>query len=400
MLAYFSDASKLADNVRDEALASERGGADADFSDDGFASEEGSDVDLLLDGIKDPINRLFKMGVWIRNPTSRFTSPKALGYTMVDTETGIDLLDMFKRYDYDYISALFLEYRKLKAREDIPITEPVILDESKHEEAEYVWEPIRTVLAQYTHELSEDAEPFLVRRIAGANTRRRQLLAYWKVHRQKQGQQAAWNLRTLRPQPQFQGETPSLPEKETASSQAPADSGVLNLNSGLVAPQSVTTASQLDFSRLAVRDDGQSSMSVSEYAASDWRPGKEVLGFPPPPTHPAGTKAFKCPYCFTLCPGALLRERAWKWVGFPVHRRAGANHLSFNLEHTSYTTCDRIYAHMNTAEPPTSFTTVWKTGRSTSYRLMAPNPGSAIMPPATGYTAPCALQTHLRTPLS
>ncbi|KAK5657626.1 hypothetical protein OQA88_2698 [Cercophora sp. LCS_1] len=313
VLEYFGGAFPSANKAPDEASDSERGDFDVDFSDDGFASEGVSDADLLLDSIRDPINRLFKMGIWIRNPTSRFTSPKALGYAVINTETGVDLLEVFKSYDYDYISSLFLEYRKVKALEDnIPVTEPAVPDTKTalHDETEHVWEPIRTVLAQHAHERSDGTEPFLVRRIAGANTRRRQLIAYWKVHRDKLDQQAAWNLRMLRPQ--LQGGTPSLSAIETAP-QAPTNSGASNLDDfgGLAAPQSVTTASQLDFSRLAVRDDGQSDMSVSEYAASTWRPGKEVLGFPPPPAHPAGTQAFQCPYCSTLCSGALLRERAW-----------------------------------------------------------------------------------------
>lgn len=40
-------------------------------------SEPESDMDLLLESVLDPIDRLYKLAVWIRNPATRLTSSKA-----------------------------------------------------------------------------------------------------------------------------------------------------------------------------------------------------------------------------------------------------------------------------------------------------------------------------------
>ncbi|KAK1774720.1 hypothetical protein QBC45DRAFT_424228 [Copromyces sp. CBS 386.78] len=114
---------------------------ESDGLDESFASQDGSDMDLLVEGVRDPIDRLFKLAVWIRNPSSRITSPKVLRYRLLDPETGVDLLDVFKEFDYDYVSSLFLEFRKSKARADHPITEPSS-DYPDDNQSEQIWEPI------------------------------------------------------------------------------------------------------------------------------------------------------------------------------------------------------------------------------------------------------------------
>lgn len=83
-----------------------------------------SDVDLLLDGIKDPIDRLYKLSTWIRNPSPRFASLKALHHQQIDSETNVDLLQASEGSDYDYVSSLFLQYRKSRALEEYPTTYP------------------------------------------------------------------------------------------------------------------------------------------------------------------------------------------------------------------------------------------------------------------------------------
>lgn len=283
----------------EEELPADEAGGDEDFDTQG-----GSDADLLLEGVKDPIDRLFKLAVWIRNPSSRAVSQRVLHYRLIDQESGVDLLDAFKKLDYDYASSLFLEFRKSRARADNSEAEPLPLD--KGVGVDLVWEPIRTVLSQYKQECSKGTESFLVHRIAGANVRRRQQFAYWKNHRSKlvhHSTTAIDQLKTQRTQ-------------EIHAPIAMAATGTqLPLNDPLVplaVAQSVTTASRLDALRVATWNDQATVASVSEYTASAWQPGKEELGFPAPPTHLSDGKFFECPYCFTICSSRLLSDRAWR----------------------------------------------------------------------------------------
>ncbi|KAK3998116.1 hypothetical protein QBC44DRAFT_386391 [Cladorrhinum sp. PSN332] len=306
VVEYFNDASSTLEGAADTNSELDDGGD--------FRLEDGSDMDLLLDGVRDPIDRLFKLAVWIRNPSSRAASQKVLHHQLVDPETGVDLVDTFRRYDYDYVSALFLEYRKSRAMADRPTVEPHFNHGKGYLSSDGVWEPILSVLSQYEKERRAGTESFLVQRIATACTRRRQQFAYWKHHRSKLGLQLIAAMHQAR----IRGNSPILHplQTEIPTTVMPATVGILptgnTLNPLPAVAQSVTTASRLDAFQATSWNDQATNASVSEYAASEWRPGKEHLGFPSPPNHLSDGKFFECPYCFTICSRALLSERAWR----------------------------------------------------------------------------------------
>lgn len=202
-----------------------------------------------------------------------------------------------KQFDYDYVSNLFLQYRKSKACGDHPTEAPKLQDRVVDDSSDCVWEPIRSVLAQHTVELSTGTESVLVKRMAQANTRRRRQWAYWRHHRDKLARHAEAALQPIEGNIDKGISPPLLP-----AFHVPGNHGA---TPRATAANSVTTVSRLVIPQLTVWDN-QSSVSISEYAASTWQPGKEVLKFPTPPKHEAGQKFFECPYCFTLCSTAQL----------------------------------------------------------------------------------------------
>ncbi|KAJ5313460.1 uncharacterized protein N7443_000344 [Penicillium atrosanguineum] len=259
-----------------------------------------SDIDLLLDDVKDPIDRLFKLSIWIRNPSSRFASSKALRHQQIDPESNVDFLKAVKKFDYDYVSSLFLQYRKSRVRKEHPEIYPPETSDKDVDDVDFVWEPIRTVLSQHKANLLKDTESFLIRRIALANVRRRQQFSYWKKHRGKLSQHS-------------KAATQNIEVRNgMATIRLNIDIPANEASTALIRPsQSVTTASRLNVPQLNVRDD-LSNASVSEYAPSLWQPGKEIVDFPPAPLLPLNERFFECPYCFTLCSRELLNEKAWK----------------------------------------------------------------------------------------
>lgn len=270
---------------------------DEDSGDD-TAEGRDSDIDLLLDSVRDPIDRLYKLSTRIRNPSSRLGSSKALQHQQIDEDSGINLFQAVEKFEYDYISSVFLQYQKSKALEEYQTVKPPE-DKVGEDKADNVWEPIRTVLSQYQTDLLNGTESFLVRRIARANVRRRQQFAYWKKHRDK----LTHHMKTFTQHVEAHKEiTPNpIAEKQANKISIP-----------MLAPaQSVTTASRLIIPQLDGRDD-RSTISVSEYAPSAWRPSKEVVGFPAPPKRRPSIKFFECPYCFVVCSTELLADKAWK----------------------------------------------------------------------------------------
>lgn len=286
------------ENALDESQSS----LDDDMEDDTDSNSE-SDIDLLLDSVRDPINRLYKLSVVIRSPISRLGSTKAQRYQQIDAETGINLLDTFKTFDYDYVSSLFLEYRKLKALGECDESFPSNSENPEETKGyvDHVWEPQRTVLSQYNTELLNNKESFLVRRISNANVRRRQQFAYWQKHRDKLNRHASTFTEPLN------GSRNILPGQVYLRHQPNTVS-----DSRMPLVESVTTATHLNIPQLSAAYE-RSTVSISEYAPSAWQPGKEVVGFPDPPKHPGpGENFFECPFCFTLCSTDILTPKAWK----------------------------------------------------------------------------------------
>lgn len=271
-----------------------------DYEDD-TAQEMESDIDLLLDGVRDPIDRLYKLSTRIRSPSIRMGSAKAQLHQQIDRESGVDLFGVFGSFDYDYASAVFLEYRKLKSLgESFPAPPSKSNSGEVDDNTEHVWQPIRTVISQRQPDLSNSAESFLLRRIADANVRRRRQFAYWKKHRENLSQHAL-------PFTESIAQIDQQPHKLSSSQILPTSS----VTAATLPTPSVTTATRLNIPHAEVRDD-RSTLSVSEYAPSAWRLGNEAVNFPEPPMKPEGDKYFECPFCFTICPTSMLAPKAWK----------------------------------------------------------------------------------------
>jgi hypothetical protein len=258
-------------------------------SDEGTSDElsEGEDtiIDLLLDSIRDPINRLYRTSIWIRNPSSRFAASKALRHEEIDDDTGLDLLTAFEPFDRDLILTLFSQplesYTQQpgshSSREQHP--SDTSQDQEKNPGDD---RPTRRHLEEY-----------LIERLVRANYRRRQQLSYWRHHRAKLALYAESENPTTVPLHDKPGEL-------NMTVQAP----------GIHTP-SVTTATNLDLNFLPFRD-GNSLATVSVYAPKYTSTDVEPVTFPPPPELSSEQNYFECPYCFTICPEKMAKTDAWR----------------------------------------------------------------------------------------
>ena len=291
-------------NNNDNGSDRDDDGTEREESDSDPSSEddtEETDLDLLLDGVRDPIDRLYKISTKIRNPSSRIGSSKAANHRQIDEETGVDFLRAVEQADHDHIRSLFLQYQKAKVLQEHETAEPSKDAVRAEDDGDDVWEPIRSVLSQH-----RAADSFLIRRVARANVRRRQQFAYRKMHREKLAHHARASIST-------QGVlTPGteLPSQPSFDRHISNDSYIPHAELAPPVP-SVTTATNLNLARLELAEN-QSTFTVSEYAPSAWQPARDTVAFPPPPTPKSNEKFFECPYCFTFCPRGALAAKAWK----------------------------------------------------------------------------------------
>ncbi|PTB69279.1 hypothetical protein BBK36DRAFT_1104851, partial [Trichoderma citrinoviride] len=283
----------------DEVLDYLNGDIEQEDEESDIDSEMESDMDLLLDSVKDPIDRLYKLAVWIRNPAARLPSSKARDFQQIDQETKVDLFKSFESFDYDYVRSLFLQYEKDKALQENPTAKPQ-QEVGDIDDQDRVWEPIRTTLELNKLSISNGSESYLVRRIARANGRRRQQFAYWRKHKDKLRAQSSVVI--------------DAPTHELPNTDQPIEGG--GKNNPTKALLTITTATQLPLADGAGNELFEKSnvlnVAVSEYAPSAWEPSKDTVSFPLPPKASTKDQFFECPYCYTICPASLLAKRAWR----------------------------------------------------------------------------------------
>ncbi|KAL8810332.1 MAG: hypothetical protein Q9200_002669 [Gallowayella weberi] len=105
-------------------------------------------LETALGNVNDIIDKLYQLSFKILNPVTRLGFSKAQNYREIDQETGVDLIQIIAGFDRQHIEHVFMELRKSNSIEDIQ-------------------------------------NYYLVKRLAKANTRRRQQFKHWRARRIK-----------------------------------------------------------------------------------------------------------------------------------------------------------------------------------------------------------------------
>lgn len=233
--------------------------SDDSEEDDFESSDDESVTDLLLTRATATIDKLYRLSFKIRNPAMRLGFSRSLKYQEFDQETGVNLIDQFQENDQRHLEQLFASYRS---------TSP------------------------------EDFEKdFLVRRLAKANTRRRQQFGYWKKRRAQ--------FETVSKTEIIEEMAPDLIPRESEDSPNP------NVPVVRISPSRPSTATHLDVSRVKL-DDNASMISSSTIVNMKDEGNSDLFFIPPPPKHLWDGEEFECPYCFTLCPRKMLHQTNWQ----------------------------------------------------------------------------------------
>lgn len=132
-------------------------GFDGDVSDkDSYTDSDSEDFDTYdrepfaetaLSNASRTIDRLYRLAFKIRNPATRIGFTKARNYQQIDAESGVDLIQAFRVFDFKHVQEIFLKCNP-EADQDF-------------------------------------ADNLLVNRLAKAITQRRQQFKQWSSHRIK-----------------------------------------------------------------------------------------------------------------------------------------------------------------------------------------------------------------------
>ncbi len=235
-------------------------------------------IDLVIESITDAIDRLFRLAVKVRDPSTRQIASRVYNYKDIDDTTGINVMDEYAKWDHNHIVELFSQHGEQQ-------------QEQQHA-SEAVGEAAAAIEPQH----------YLIERLSRANTFRRQQFGYWSRRRRK--------LQDLKPS------APISLNLATEMVQVNVVTTTGEVANALQAPSRVATskpytASMLDPNKINF-DDNKSTVSVSEYAPTARGLANETLDWPAPPSKLKGKKHFECPFCFTLCSSGYLERRAWK----------------------------------------------------------------------------------------
>jgi hypothetical protein len=257
-------AKSMADEVEEEEFP--------DYKDAGDESDDGSEEDFssyldqplsvsFITNIAATVDRLYRLAFKIRNPAMRLGLSKALTYSEVDPDTGVDVINGYGAADLDHLKEIF---------------------------------------RSYGHTIGDDPRDihYLVRRLAKANTRRRQQFKYWRNRKVKYES-------VLIPS------SAPLVHTDVLACDAPKPLEAQIGHLELTAPSQPSSATRLDLAKVRLDDDLSVITTTSFVALSDETDG-DCVAIPPPPSLQPDVKELDCPYCYTMCPKKTFLGMAWE----------------------------------------------------------------------------------------
>ncbi|KAL8991576.1 MAG: hypothetical protein Q9177_000037 [Variospora cf. flavescens] len=300
-----------------------------DSEDEDFGTYDNDSVaTTALENASAIIDGLYRLSFKIRNPTTRTGFSKAQNYQEVDDKTGVDLIKVLAAFDRQHVEQVFIQLREGRTAASPAASEYKFSDhkerdedgededdeddkdneddeddddgEKNEDDEEEDEEDEENEEGDSAFKISESKvqKNNLVKRLAKANTRRRQQFKHWQKHRNKvdaNSQQikdfAPWlsNLRAPNTGHEEMLKVAPIPNQPVSS-----------------IPSTVT---RVDPAKIDL-DDTRSLVSTSTYARLS-KESDSSLEIPPLPKILRHGKAFECPYCHILCPGQTSRKQYW-----------------------------------------------------------------------------------------
>ena len=237
--------------------------------------------------VVDVVDNLYKFSRMIRTPALHTRFLKAASYKKTDRDTGIDLIGQFKAADFAYVQEAFLSFRRENGNAN-----PSLSLEDSH----------------------------LIRRFAGAITKRRQLFLYWKRHRDKLGVHARTEdfevstviaPETVAPTGDDRHDdqtAPDLPARVLLDEKPTID----------VPPQSPISKTELTdtTATMFIPTDivSEAGVTTTSFATTARGLDGSKVELPALPKSAVQGKDFECQYCFAIVPSRYQSSRGWRYV--------------------------------------------------------------------------------------
>ena len=271
--------------------------------------EDESQLTSSLRSAGDIINRLYRLSTKIRNPGTRLAPTKAYNYSIIDRDTGIDLVDEWANADTKHIEELLWDFR---TDDSIPYTTTD--------------DPVRD--RRHRPRNLDDNDLTLLRRLAKANTLRRKQFGQWRRHQDKVNHENARARRQRNDLPLHRAGARSI----TGHTVAPSD--VLEPAQTSTTVSRPTTATLLPTFELKDFDTAVSTTSSRTTAPYAEGTEDDVAEVPPLPPSLTKERYFICPYCFLVCSKSSTSPKQWRYAGVTYLQRNALTHIGSTYSET------------------------------------------------------------------
>jgi hypothetical protein len=291
----------------DDTLSNEGSADESDGESDGGSDNEMTELGMRAQSLQSLLTDLYRLSFKIRNTNLRGNASKALAFKQFDEESGINIFSVYEELDRRHIHEYLSSIRQTEGiKKDLSVKDNVSqtanaqwpdLDENTI--TLLVKQPIKTFF-----NLEND---IFARRLALANTHRRQFLAYWRRHALKLSNDHEGSLGTELPGPlgAIEAEDSLLSGQLLPVLNKPGLSPFSQIASTII---SGTDATRFD----PKNEDRLDTDTIISYATTACGIEGDAVGLPPPPPDAATKSEFLCQICHVVCPSKEGKRKEWR----------------------------------------------------------------------------------------
>lgn len=270
---------------------------------DGESEDEMTELEMRAQSLQSLLADLYRLLFKIRNTASRRIGSKALAFKQFDKETGIDIFSVYEELDRRHVDEHLSSIRRKGATEKL-----LSIQDRSEETVNAQWPAldercVNMLAKQLVEPFPNMKKDFLARRLALANTHRRQHFAYWQRHALKLSEYHEPITKVTNPD--SLGATPSKDPSPNLSATRP---GLYPLNEITPTIVSGTDATNLD----PKIEDKLDTETVISYATTAYGPEGDTVNLPLPPPDAATKSEFLCPICHVVCPSKQGTQKGWR----------------------------------------------------------------------------------------
>ena len=274
---------------------------------DSESDDEMTELGMRAQSLQSLLADLYRLSFKIRNTPLKGNGSKALAFKQFDKESGVNVFSVYEELDRRHIYEHLSSIRQTEgAKNNLSVQDDI--GQTMNARWPALEEHTIELLAKQAIETFPNLEDaFFARRLALANTHRRQYFAYWRRHVLKLS-----NDREYLPAAESSGPLKSTPSEDPMQSgrllpvpNKPSLSPFDRISSTIILG---TNATRFD----PKMEDKLDTETIISYATTAYGIRGNAIRLPSPPPDAATQSEFLCQICYVVCPSKQGKGKEWR----------------------------------------------------------------------------------------